>query len=301
MLNKPQKNLKITILNDTQLKSQGFNLIMEMGKASVHKPRFMVVEYCPNAKSKTICLVGKGVTFDSGSVNLKRMGSDFYQMKSDKLGATTVISLIKYFVEINETNINIIGLIPLIENAISGDVTYPGNIVKSYAGKTVEILNTDAEGRLILADALEYANKFKKIDYIIDIATLTGAAEHFHCDTTAAILTFNTDLKKMLEVLSEEVGERVYFLPAWPEYMELTESNVANVQNLDSDNCTMSGSFMAGMFLMQFVPIHLREKWIHFDVTHSYTKHFSNGNSTILILNLLKRLITTRPSRSKHS
>jgi leucyl aminopeptidase len=281
----------VKVMDHVQLKKLGFNLVLEIGKASVHKPRFMVINMSSSLKNaKTICLIGKGVTFDTGSINLKRSDNKLFEMKSDKLGATTVVSIIKYFMKYNN-NLNIIGLIPLIENAISGDVVYPGDIVRSFGGQTVEILNNDAEGRLIMADALEYAGKFKKIDYIFDIATLTGSAAYFHCDTTAAILTFNDPIKKMIEEISENVGERIYTLPSWPEYMNLTNSDVANVQNIDTGDCPRSGSFMAGMFLLRFVPKHLRQKWVHFDVTNSYLGHLSNGNCTILIINLIKQII----------
>ena len=285
--------IKIDVMDEDKLKREGFNLIIEMGKASIRKPRFMVIELKPRVAKKEykcICLIGKGVTFDSGSINLKTgKNKELFKMKSDKLGATTVVSLIKYFEENSDINIHIIGLIPLIENGISGNVVYPGNIITSYGGKTVEILNTDAEGRLILAEALEYSSKFKNIDYIFDIATLTGDAEYFHCDTSAVIMTLDPKLKNIIEILSEKIGERVYMMPPWPEYMQSIESNVADVKNIDS-NCEKSGTFMASMFLLYFVPIPLRKKWVHFDVTHSYTNHLSNGNCTFLILNLIKLL-----------
>lgn len=285
--------LDIKVLNEVQLKEQGFNLIYEMGKASVNKPRFMIVKYGSNKPNvKTICLVGKGVTFDSGSINLKPSSNTLFEMKSDKSGATTVISIIKYFMNNSKKfPVKIIGLIPLIENAISGDVVYPGNIIRAYGGKTVEILNNDAEGRLILADALAYSGKFvKEVDYIFDIATLTGDAQRYHCDTSAVILTFNPMLKQLSEKLSEQVGERVYHMPAWPEYMEFTTSEVADVQNNDSSKCK-AGAFMASMFLLQFVPKELRKKWMHFDVTHNYIHHLSSGSSTILIINMIKSLL----------
>lgn len=283
------KNLKITILNDKDLQKQGFNLIYQMGKGSIHKPRFMIIKYIQNPKYKTICIIGKSVCFDTGGIDLKPSSNLLYQMKSDKTGGCTTVSLIKYIKDSN-MKLNVIGLLPVIENAISGNSLRPGDIVKSYGGTTVEILNTDAEGRYILADAFDYANTLKNIDYIIDLATLTGQAGYFHCDTSAAFLTFNDQLKKYIEIIGEKVGERIYALPSWPEYVELIKSNVANVQNNNSAACTKSGTFMASMFILNFVPLKLRNKWIHFDITHGYTGHLSNGNSTILIINLLKKI-----------
>jgi leucyl aminopeptidase len=212
-------------------------------------------------------------------------------MKSDKAGGSTVVSLIKYAM-LSDMPIHLIGLIPLIENSISGNSVYPGNIIRSYNGTTVEILDTDAEGRVIMADALGYAGKhYKDLDYIIDIATLTGAAEAFHCDTSAAYYTSNKQLAQKLESIGEQVGERVYALPSWPEYITYTKSAVADVKNHGFEQCSRAGAFMATMFLMNFVEKKLRNKWIHLDLTHNYSSHFANANGTFLLINLLRSLI----------
>lgn len=283
------KNLKIKILDDKDLKKQGFNLIYEMGKASINKPRFMIVNYIQNPKYKTICLIGKSVCFDLGGADLKESSNDLFHMKTDKTGGCTVVSLIKYIIE-SGMKINVIGLLPIIQNLMSGNLVLPGDIIKSYSGTSVEILNTDAEGRVIMADAFDYSGTLKNIDYIFDMATLTGAAERYHCDTTCAFFTVNKILKNYIEEISEEVGERVYQLPPWIEYMELVKSNVANVQNNNSNKCPQSGAFLAAMFLANFVPKNLLDKWLHLDINHNFTGHLSNGNVTILMINLLKKL-----------
>lgn len=285
-------HLKIKVLDDKELKKQGFNLIYEMGKASINKPRFMIVNYIQNPKYKTICLIGKGVCFDLGGANMKPSTNDLFEMKTDNLGSCTLVSLIKYVIE-SGMKINIIGLMPMIQNLISGNLVLPGDIVKSYSGKSVEILNSNAEGRLCLADAFDYSNTLDNIDYIFDISTLTGSASYFHCDTVCAFFTINKTIKNYIEEISETVGERVYQIPPWLEYMELTKSDVANVQNNDSTNCPKSGTFMGALFIANFVPKKLIDKWIHVDVTHNYTGHLSNGNTTILLINLLKRLSST--------
>jgi leucyl aminopeptidase len=287
LLPKKNKYLNTIVFDDNSLKKHGFNLISAMGSASSKKPRLMIINYKPNPKYKTLALVGKGVCFDTGGVDLKTGNDKLFQMKSDKTGATTVISLIKYIIE-SKLNINIIGVIPLIENAISGSGLNPGDIIKSYSGKTVEILNTDAEGRIILADAFGYLEKIKNIDYLIDIATLTGSS--LHCHTSAVIYTTNKELKNKIEDLSEIVGERIIILPQWDEYIEYTKSNIADVKNLYFDDCEKSSTFMATMFLSNFVPKYLRDKWIHLDISNSYTHHYSNGNSTILLINFIKSL-----------
>jgi leucyl aminopeptidase len=292
------KSLNIITYDEHALKSQGFNLISSIGSSSNKKPRLMIINYKPNHKKfKTIALVGKGVCFDTGGVDLKVGNDKLFQMKSDKTGATTVITLIKYIIESN-INVNIIGVIPLIENAISGSGINPGDIIKSYSGKTVEILNTDAEGRIILADAFGYLEKIKNIDYLFDMATLTGSSSLFHCHTSAVVYTTNNDIKKKIEELSESVGERIFVLPQWDEYIEYTKSNIADVKNLYYDECEKSGTFMATMFLSNFVPKYLLKKWIHLDITNSYTNHYSNGNSTILLMNLIKELVGPNTTRS---
>jgi len=283
------KHLDIKVLDDKELKKQGFNLIYQLGQSSVNSPRFMIINYLQSSKYKTICLIGKGVTFDLGGVNIKPSDSTLFEMKSDKTGGCTVVALMKYIID-TKMKINVIGLIPLIENVISGSSIKPGDIVKSYNGTTVEMLDQNAEGRGIMGDALGFADTLKNIDYIMNLSTLTGAAAYYHCDTTAAILTLNKKLQNKIEEISEEVGERVYFLPPWPEYVEDIESDIANVKNLYYNNCKQSGSFMAGMFLLKFVPKELQNRWIHFDITHSYSGHLSNANTTILLINLLKYL-----------
>jgi leucyl aminopeptidase len=285
--------LKKWILDENDLKKQGFNLIHNMGAASAKKPRLLIMHYNLNPKFKTIALIGKGVCFDTGGINLKPSDPKFYQMKSDKTGATTVISLLKYIMEA-KLPINVVAITPLIENAISGSGLKPGDIVTSYSGKTVEILDTDAEGRIILADALGYLRNFKHIDYVFDLATLTGSAELYHCHTSAAVFTTSPELRRKMEHLSEVVGERIYMLPNWIEYTEYTKSDVADYKNLYFDECQKSGAFMATMFLMNFVPDHLKGKWMHLDITHSYTNHYSNGNTTVLLMNLIESLASER-------
>lgn len=278
--------VKTIVYNDNKLKQMGLDLISNMGRASKNKPKLLVIKYITNPKNTHICLLGKGVTFDSGGLNIKTGPHMSFEMKSDKTGGCTVVSLIKYASE-NNLNCNITGLIPLIENSVSGESLHPGDIVKSYKDKSVEILNVDAEGRIILADALELSGDFEP-DYLFDMATLTGAADLYHCDTSAVFFTMNKKLKTLIENIGETIGDRVIAMPSWPEYTDYTKSNVANVKNFDFGNCNKSGTYMATMFLLNFVPPKLKNRWVHFDISNSYTGHFSNGNITILLINLLK-------------
>lgn len=281
------KKLEVNIYTDDKLKKMGLSMISDMGAGSKVKPRLLEIIYHGQKGAergcKTICIIGKGVTFDSGGLNIK--GTEHIEdMKLDKTGGCTVVALMKYIAERN-IGCNVVGLVPLIENSISGESLHPGDILKSYNKKSVEIVNTDAEGRIILANAIEYSEKFKP-DYIIDIATLTGSANMFHCDVSSVFYTLNEKLKEVLERIGENIGERVVAMPTWPEYQEYIKSDVANVKNLGFE-CKAS-TYMAAMFLLKFVPEKLRGRWIHFDVCNVMTNGYVNGNTTLLLMNFLE-------------
>lgn len=260
-----------------------------MGKASKNKCRFMVIEYKHGNMDKTFGLVGKGVTFDAGGLNIKTGSAMSYQMKSDKTGGCSVVGLIKYIAE-HKLPCNVVGFVPLIENIISSDVIHAGDIVKCYNGKTVEILDTDAEGRLIMADALSYAANYK-LDYLFDLATLTGWTDLLHCDHSCSYFTMNKMLHELMYTIGEEIGERVIGLPRWPEYIVYTKSDVADYKNFKFDECRNPGGFMASVFLYNFVPDNMKDKWIHFDISNNFTSSFSNGNATLLCLHMIMKLM----------
>lgn len=281
--------IQVKVFSVQELNKMGLNLIAQMGKGSIHKSKFIVIEYSPPKAKKTFCLVGKGVCYDAGGTNLKPGKYMTYEMKMDKTGATTVASVIKYASD-SMMKSNIIGLLPIIENSLSGNSLNPGDIIKSMSGKTVEIQNTDAEGRVIMADALEYSGvSYSKIDYIFDLATLTGQAESFVPDISAVHFTTNKTLSKKLILLGEKVLERTFGLPPYEEYMKKTQSKIANVSN-ESEDYERQSTFMASMFLLNFVPKRLRNTYVHFDITNNVTNHLGNGNCTILIINFLQDL-----------
>ena len=281
------KNLKIDVLNHEQILKSGLNLIHEMGKASVNKSRFLIMNYKHEKAKKTFCIVGKGVTFDSGGMNLKTNHMSL-EMKSDKSGGCIAVGIMKYIIA-NNIPCNLIVLVPLIENMIDGDAIHPGDIIKCYNGKTVEVINTDAEGRLIMADAIAYSEHFN-IDYLFDMATLTGWTDILHCHHTASYFTTNKKLYGLINEVGESIGERVIGLPIWVDYTRFTRSQVADYKNHDF-SCKRTGGFMASMFLYNFVPENLKDKWVHFDISNNFTGHFSNGNAFLLGLNLILRLI----------
>ena len=284
----------VTVYDDAMIRKMGLNLVHAVGKASVNKPYFVVIEHMGAAATngKTICLCGKGVTFDAGGLNLKIGEANSWKMKGDKTGACNVIGIMKYVVDVGLAA-NIVGVIPLVENVISGDVTHPGDIVKSYSGKTVEIINTDAEGRLILADALSFCEKYKP-DYIFDMATLTSWALQLHCDTSTVYFTNNEKLRRLIDEVGEQVGERTWAMPKWLEYMEFCNSSVADVKNFGFDihGCGRGSGYMATMFMAHFVPKGCLNKWVHFDITNTDDSKFINANTMVLVIKLIERIIT---------
>jgi leucyl aminopeptidase len=185
-----------------------------------------------------------------------------------------------------------VGVIPLVENVVSGSAIMPGDIYTSYSGKTVEILNTDAEGRLILADALSYCEKYNP-DYIFDFATLTGWASKLHCDIAAAFYSPNAKLHRMIEDIGEECGDRTWGMPKWLEYKSYCKSKVADLKNYDLsvDGCTAGGGYMAAMFLAHFVPSRCIQNWVHFDICNNIDDHIMNANTMNLAINLIKTLV----------
>ena len=276
-------SVNIKWFDEHDIKQHQLNLVDAVGKGAQKQPRFLIIElnnkYC---KDDYIALVGKGVVFDSGGYNLKP-GSSMITMKGDKTGAGIVVSIIHYFAKQSNPK-NIIGIIPLVENMISHKATKVGDVITAYNGKTVEILNTDAEGRLILADSLAYVSKNYSSKFILDFATLTGWANILHCDTSFVFFTTNDKLGKIIETCGNQIGERNLRLPNWPEYIQYTKSDIADYKNVNFE-CGRSDGFMASMFLMNFVKD--PSKWVHFDVTHSTTAqnmHIVNSAATAIKL-----------------
>lgn len=277
---KNQDDIKVREFSMQDLKNLDLNLIVSVGKGAHHEPRMIVIEYKTKHKdADTICIAGKGVVFDSGGYNMKP-SSSMWGMKGDKTGGAVVVGIFEYLKKMKvKPDVNIIGVIPLVENLVSHASVKPGDIIKTYNGKTVEIVDTDAEGRLILADAMAYVCDKYNPKYIIDFATLTGWAELMHCDTSYVFYTQNDEAASVIQYIGDYVGERSVRMPKWPEYIEYTKSSVADFMNIDTKLCKRSGGFMASMFLMNFIPEELRKRWIHFDITHSEAGSLHNCNS----------------------
>lgn len=281
---KNEKNVKITVMDDNDLKKHGFGLIRVIGNSAKHKSRLVIIERNGSKKDKTICIVGKGVTFDSGGLTIKPY-EDMIDMKYDKIGAVYGAYALLHLVEDSKLrNKNLIGVFPLVENAVSENSVRPGDVVRSYGGKTVEITTPDAEGRLLLADAFEYVNKNYKIDLLIDIATLTGHNEIISCWHSGTIYTENKKMENYIEECSYNFGERMIAMPTWNDKDDILKSTVADIVN---DPISCSDSFMAARFLRYFVPDNV--KWLHIDLAHELRQHLPTGNGIQTLIEVVRK------------
>jgi leucyl aminopeptidase len=263
--------LRVTILGRKELLKEKMGGILAVSQGSIEEPRLIVLEHRPKKPKKSIVLVGKGVTFDSGGISIKP-ARGMGDMKYDMAGGATVLGVMRAVAEL-ELPIKVVGLVPAAENMPSGSAIKPGDIITTSSGKTVEVDNTDAEGRLLLADALHYAAKFNP-DIVIDFATLTGACRVALGDEAAGMMGNNDDLMQTLRKLGEEVGERVWPLPLYDEYLSYIKSEWADIKNAGK---RWGGAVTAGTFLKQFVPD--KVAWAHLDiagVAEHDTEH--NGN-----------------------
>ncbi|MBK8947135.1 MAG: leucyl aminopeptidase [Ignavibacteriae bacterium] len=268
----------VKIFSEVELKKKKMNAILSVGKGSSNKPVMIIANYKPKVKTKNkICLVGKGVTYDTGGLSIKPTAG-MLQMKADMAGGATVFGIIKA-AERNNLPIEIIGIVPAVENSISGNSYKPGDVISTSSGKTIEVKDTDAEGRIILADALEFASKHNP-DVIIDFATLTGAVAVALGLFTAGVFTKNDEIAKRIEIASRETYEHTWRLPFWDEFNSLMDSKIADVSNLGP---RWGGAITAGKFLEKFVDekipyahIDIAGPALNHDLTN-YTKDYCTG------------------------
>lgn len=283
---------KIKVFSRDQLKKKGFNLILSVGdSASVkHKPLLMTIERLVKNPRKTICFVGKGITFDSGGLNIKTgRNSDIEKMKYDKIGAIYAAYAMLDLIQKPEFDkINFVAILPFAENAVSDKSTRPGDVIKSHSGKTVEIVDTDAEGRLILADALSYACSEYKPDLVIDIATLTGFAEEMSCAHCGYYYTENDFIKKNVEEISFKLGERMIPMMTWNDMGNILKSNVADILNVSRKDC--NDSFVAAIFLKEFITC-IKTDWLHIDLSHEFDNNIPEGNGIRTMIHIVKKYL----------
>lgn len=253
--------MKIHVLDETRLKQKGFGLLSNVGRASSNPPRLVVLEYVGRPKEKdSIALVGKGITFDTGGVNLKPSGSMIEEMHMDMSGAAVVLATMKVAAEL-KLPINLIGVMSLAENAIGGNAYKPGCVLTAYDGTTVEVGNTDAEGRLVLGDAVAYVVDQYHPKQVIDLATLTGAVIVALGFRIAGLVSNDESLAKDLRQAGERCAERVWSLPSDEDYREDIKSEKAELKNI-GDGRT-SGVIAGALFIEHFAK---KTPWAHLDI-----------------------------------
>jgi leucyl aminopeptidase len=257
-LGKTYKNLKVEILDEKQLKALGAGAFLAVAQGSEQPPRMIVLHYQGGKKSeKPFALVGKGITFDTGGISIKpAAGMD--EMKYDMCGAASVFGTLKAVLEM-QLPINLVCLLACAENMPSGGATRPGDIVTSMSGQTVEILNTDAEGRLVLCDTLTYAERFKP-QAVIDIATLTGACIVALGSNVSGLMGNSEELVEQLLTAGKRADDRAWQLPLFDEYQEQLDSPFADIANIGGPK---AGTITAGCFLSRFAKNY---QWAHLDI-----------------------------------
>lgn len=248
--------MHITVLDKAGVQKEGMQALMAVAQGSAQEPRFIAIEY-KGADGPPVVLVGKGVTFDTGGISIKPALS-MEEMKFDMSGAAAVLGTFEMLGRL-KPNVHVVGLIPSAENMPSGTAYRPGDVVGSHLGKTIEVINTDAEGRLLLADALSYARRYKPAA-VVDAATLTGAVVTALGHSAIGLMGNDDALMEELREAGERAGERAWPLPLWDEYRELIKSDIADVKNSGG---RPAGSITAGWFLKEFVEGY---RWAHLDI-----------------------------------
>jgi leucyl aminopeptidase len=283
-----ENNLKCTVLSQPDIKKLKMNAFLAVAAGSKEPPRLILLEYAPAKKAADrLALVGKGITFDSGGLSLKPM-ENMLEMKGDMMGGAVVISVVAGCAKLR-LPLHVIGIVPASENLPSGSALKIGDIITSHSGKTVEVLNTDAEGRLLLADGLSYAQTFKP-DAIVDVATLTGSIKIALGTICAGIFGNNQRLNSRMVQAGQITGERVWEMPLWDEYADYLKSDLADIKNVGG---RPGGSILAAKFLQTFVG---GMPWVHLDLAgvdfrekeESYHSKGATGFGARLLLQFLK-------------
>jgi leucyl aminopeptidase len=248
--------LEVSVLDRAAIVKEGMGALLAVAQGSAEEPRFIVLEY-RGAEGAPIVLIGKGVSFDSGGISIKP-AERMEDMKFDMSGAAAVLGTFEMLGRLRPA-LHVVGLIPSAENMPSGTAMRPGDVLRSHLGKTIEVVNTDAEGRLLLADALSYARRFAPA-CVVDIATLTGAITVGLGHVAAGVMGTDPGLVRDLIAAGERAHERVWELPLWDDYRDLNKSEIADVKNSGG---RAAGSISAGWFLREFVD---GFPWAHLDI-----------------------------------
>ncbi|WP_160137299.1 M17 family metallopeptidase [Chryseobacterium sp. c4a] len=253
--------LKYTVFNRKKCEELGLGAYLAVNQGSAYDAAFTILEYKTTVKNaKTFGLVGKCVLFDTGGISLKPF-TNMHYMKSDMGGATAVLGTLIYAAEMN-LPVNIVAVLPITDNAISEKALLPSDVITAYNGKTIEVMDTDAEGRLILADGLSYLVKNYKTDFLIDLATLTGSSVRMFGDTCGAMFSNNEELKNLLIKTGDQTNQRLWNLPLWDVWKDDIQSDVADLKNMSLK--PVGDCIIAAKFLEHFIENH--PKWAHLDI-----------------------------------
>jgi leucyl aminopeptidase len=281
---------KVEVLERDALKKLGMGSFLGVAQGSEEPPKFIIMQHLKGKKEqKPVVLVGKGITFDTGGISLKP-GSDMDEMKYDMCGAASVIGTFKAIAAMN-LPLNVIGVIPTCENMPDGRATRPGDVLTSMSGLTIEVLNTDAEGRLILCDALTYVERFEP-SAVIDVATLTGACVIALGHHASGLFSNNDALAAELLQAGEVALDRAWHMPMWEDYQSLLDSNFADMANIGG---RAAGSITAACFLARFAK---KYDWAHLDVAGTAWKSGKEKGGTGRPVPLLTEFLVQRASKA---
>jgi leucyl aminopeptidase len=283
--------MKVTVLERADMERLGMRTLLSVAQGSVQPPKFITLEHRGGpAKTKPVALVGKGITFDTGGISLKPSG-EMDEMKFDMCGAASVLGTMKAIGEM-KLPVNVVGVVPTTENMPGGRATRPGDIIKSLSGQTVEILNTDAEGRLILCDALTYVERFEPAA-VIDIATLTGACVIALGHVASALFANDDALAGEVTAAADAAYDRVWRMPVWEDYQEQLKSNFADFANIGG---RPAGAVTAACFLARFAK---KFKWAHLDIAGTAWKSGREKGATGRPVPLLTQFLINRVGRGR--
>ncbi|RRB12427.1 leucyl aminopeptidase family protein [Larkinella knui] len=285
-----QHGYSVTVFDQAEIERQGLLALLSVNKGSEHPPVFIIAEYKPvdQPAARKVGLVGKGVTFDTGGISIKP-STGMHLMKSDMGGAAAVLGTLEVAAKLR-LPVHLIGIVPATENMVDGAATKPGDVIGSYLGKTIEVIDTDAEGRIILADGLGYMVRNFQPDVLIDLATLTGSVIGTLGYHAAGLFSNNDDLTRQLLNSANQTGERLWPLPLWDVYKEDIQSDVADLKNFSGK--PLAGAISAAKFLEVFTESH--PAWAHLDIagmaftdTEFGTQKNATGFGIRLLINFL--------------
>jgi leucyl aminopeptidase len=284
--------LQVEVLERAEMEELGMGSFLGVAQGSRQPPKLIVLHHNKGKKNqKPVVLVGKGITFDAGGISIKPAG-DMDEMKYDMCGAASVLGTFKAIAEMN-LPLNVVGIIPTCENLPDGNAIKPGDVLTSMSGQTIEVLNTDAEGRLILCDAITYAERFEP-EVVVDIATLTGACVIALGHHASGLFSNNDGLAKELVQAGENALDRAWHMPLWEDYQEQLNSNFADMANIGG---RAGGSITAACFLSRFAK---KFDWAHLDIAGTAWKSGKEKGSTGRPVPLLTQFLMQRTGKAAH-